>query len=177
MFDQGTWTEVNTARSPPARESSIMIYRGTKNVPCDGAPWYASGQSNDTSYYVILYGGSSGTRFLGDTWAFTQGNWFQLHPSGSPPAMSGPIDTGPLEPFDYLGTLWGGSDGSTQQEWWYLGESQGIACNPPADPTAMVEGLLGTCLLAGSLAYCVAIELLSFRKYRVHRRTYPEFFH
>ncbi len=96
VFDSATntWTELTPASSPSARESAVMIF-------------------DQSTGYLILFGGTNSGGSLGDTWSFdlTSVTWTELTPSSSPSsryaaAMDYNASSGQL-------ILFGGSNGSS----------------------------------------------------------------
>ncbi len=67
-FQGGTWSQLVTNQSPPARYGGAMVYDAS-----DG--------------YVLLTGGSNGSKSFNDTWEFTNGGWTRITPVTSPPAI------------------------------------------------------------------------------------------
>ncbi len=65
IYANGTWSELQTAVTPPAREEAMMTYDA------------AAG-------YILLFGGRGSHGSLSDTWAFHDGAWEQLTPVASP---------------------------------------------------------------------------------------------
>jgi hypothetical protein len=103
----GVWTELHPSLSPPARVGGVMAWD-----PIDG--------------YVLLFGGVYLSTSLNDTWAFRNGTWNPVVPSGpSPP----PTGNGALayDPFDHEMVLFeGGRCSSLTNEsscgtWTYAG--------------------------------------------------------
>ncbi len=65
-FDNGTWTNVTSNPSPPARGLAAMTYDYADKV-------------------ILLYGGESSTSsYLSDTWEFSAGKWKQIFANSSP---------------------------------------------------------------------------------------------
>ncbi len=74
IWDGTTWRQEHPAISPPARSEAAMAYDAAHNR-------------------VVLFGGlersNSGSRLLGDTWAWDGTSWTELHPASSPPGRYG----------------------------------------------------------------------------------------
>jgi hypothetical protein len=64
-YRAGNWTNLTSARSPPGRASPALTYDAA-----DG--------------YVVMFGGTDGTRYYNDTWEFAGGNWSELTPRHAP---------------------------------------------------------------------------------------------
>ncbi len=105
LYDPGLnrWRNLNPSGTPPARDGQTLAYDP------------ASGQ-------VILFGGFTGTSYLGDTWAYDSAanTWTKLRPPGGSPAArdGGSLvydpDTGRLLLFGGLGI-----DGQLSDIWAY----------------------------------------------------------
>ncbi|HZY92882.1 MAG TPA: PKD domain-containing protein [Thermoplasmata archaeon] len=63
-FSNGSWKELTTNASPPARDHSTLAW-------------------DPVDQYLVLFGGS-GSVVYNDTWAFARGEWTQLHPPAAP---------------------------------------------------------------------------------------------
>lgn len=63
------WVELNASVPPTGRGFASMAYD-----PTDG--------------YVVLFGGVTGLSVLGDTWELYSGQWWNVTPSDSPPALT-----------------------------------------------------------------------------------------
>ncbi len=120
----GLWTERNPAASPPPREEAQMAWD-----PADG--------------YVLLFGGTgchdpptcSATGPLNDTWAFKDGTWNPVVPSGpSPP----PTDQGGLayDPSSHDMVLFGGYGCSSSCETWTYSGGTWTELNLTTQPSA-----------------------------------------
>ena len=118
-----TWVQLTPPNSPPARGAAAMAY-------------------DPVSKRIVLFGGTTATKYLNDTWTFDGTTWTQVNTPVAPPArasgmMAYDFPTRKLVMFggfdsDYLGDTWI-FDGATQT--W-------TQANPLKSP-----GPLGGCLL------------------------------
>ncbi len=69
-YQNGTWTNVTPALSPPGAASGMMA-----DDPADG--------------YVVLFGGHTASGTTNATWTWSGGQWVELAPGTSPPPLSG----------------------------------------------------------------------------------------
>jgi hypothetical protein len=69
-WDGATWTQQNSAGSPPARRESAMAYDAARQR-------------------IVLFGGASSSSRFSDTWEWDGATWTQRTPAASPPARSG----------------------------------------------------------------------------------------
>ena len=66
-YDGSTWTQVNPAITPPARDSHSMVYDSNRRV-------------------IVLFGGyNPSTNYLSDTWEYNGSNWQQVNTPQTPP--------------------------------------------------------------------------------------------
>jgi hypothetical protein len=68
----GSWILWNPATVPPPRWGASSSWYGNGNLPAG------------TGMYVLMFGGTSGTSMLSDTWVFTGMNWVQESPTTVP---------------------------------------------------------------------------------------------
>ena len=64
-----TWTQLNPAKSPSARDAMVMVY-------------------DPVSQKTILFGGWDGSKYLNDTWSFDGKNWKRIWVKQAPPARA-----------------------------------------------------------------------------------------
>jgi hypothetical protein len=98
----GVWRALHPTVSPPAREGALMAW-------------------DPVDRYVLLFGGDQNGNPLNDTWAFKNGTWNRVIPSGPspPPSQGGALA---YDPSDHVMVLYGG--GACQSHcptWTYAG--------------------------------------------------------
>jgi hypothetical protein len=115
----GAWTELHPPVSPPARFGGLMAW-------------------DPEDQYVLLFGGQGATA-LNDTWAFKNGTWNPVLPSGpSPPtAYEGALA---YDPGDHAMVLYGGFGCAPDcTTWTYAGGTWmdlGVIAGPPGIASA-----------------------------------------
>ncbi|MCI4324429.1 MAG: PKD domain-containing protein [Thermoplasmata archaeon] len=98
VFTNGTWHQLFLAVHPAARRGAMAAFD-----PVDG--------------YLVLFGGSSGTAYMGDTWVFNGSAWSELFPPVSP------------APRRVGGFAWDGADGYLLLFSGHNGTSLGVNAN------------------------------------------------
>ncbi|MCA8958630.1 MAG: hypothetical protein KDC87_21315 [Planctomycetes bacterium] len=69
--------------------TSRYTWTDAKPTVAPAARFDAAAEWDPNTRRVVLFGGSDGTRFFGDTWSWDGKVWTQLAPSASPPARAG----------------------------------------------------------------------------------------
>jgi len=130
----GVWTALSPAVSPPARWGAMMAWD-----PVDG--------------YVLLFGGNQDGHLFNDTWAFKNGSWNPVVPSGpAPPATEGGALT--YDPSDRVMILYGGTACAAGcPTWVYSGGTWSEWNIYPAPPARLGEALAEDDSNDGALLY------------------------
>lgn len=111
-----TWTSLTPTNSPPARYSPSMVYDAADE-------------------YTLLFGGTSGTGVLGDTWTFSGGSWTQLSPPTSPSARWGAAMV--YDAADGYVLLFGGEGAAgTLSDTWAYKAGEWTQLSPSTSPPA-----------------------------------------
>src|SRR5207302_11070442 len=133
----GTWTQLHSPVSPPARERAGM----------------ATGADGQT---VVLFGGEGNAGLLDDTWVLDGAAWAQRRPTTSPPARAGGAMAGDTARGTVV--LFGGSGahGALDDTWIWDGttwtEQHPTARPAPrADPVLAFDSASGRMLLFGGV--------------------------
>jgi len=113
-----TWTQVSTT-GPSARSNPAMAY-------------------DPATKQLLLFGGSTGASFLGDTWSWDGSAWQQLSPAASPPARG--YASLAYDPATKQLLLFGGSSSGNNGNWlndtWSWDGSAWRQLSPAASPPA-----------------------------------------
>jgi hypothetical protein len=129
----GAWTELHPPVSPPARYGGLMAW-------------------DPEDQYVLLFGGQGATA-LNDTWAFKNGTWNPVLPSGpSPPSTyAGSLA---YDPSDHAMVLYGGFGCAPDcATWTYSGGTWTDLGDIPAPPGVSGAGFAEDPVDNGALLY------------------------
>ena len=121
-FKAGSWIQVNTTPSPPARFGAGLAY-------------------DPLGPYVVLFGGNNSTGTINDTWAFHVGKWTRLTPSNPPRGRSFPAMQ--YDPAAGEVIMFGGYIQNNQQSratWGFDGNWSPPWAGGPGAPPARVGG-------------------------------------